>query len=199
MLWRSLTSCHDLIRTFLSYQNQDLFYITAFVCPRLVYAFITLAKLVALHLENNTASESQPPALDVAGHPCSMAEFVNEVNYQELAKQVLDKFAALSTDFVSVDGRRDSMANAASGMKMMMAGYERQINERQRPLQCAQLSVSAGEALDEHPETVRSSIYTGDHEVGYAESNLDMDFAWGSVGNMLWDDVLESFTIVPYL
>src|ERR1700760_3960113 len=39
MLWRSLNSCKEFIHTFLSYRNQDLFYLTAFIYPRLCYVF----------------------------------------------------------------------------------------------------------------------------------------------------------------
>src|ERR1700749_3229396 len=53
MLWRSLRSCKDFIHTFLSYRDQDLFYLTAFIFPRLCYVFITLAKLVFLDFDSD--------------------------------------------------------------------------------------------------------------------------------------------------
>jgi hypothetical protein len=199
MLWRSLSSCQDLIYTFLSHRSEDLFYHTAFVCPRLVYAFIALAKLVALFSETKRVSESQSVTSDFPNLPGSMADLINEVNYQELAKQVLDKFTAISTDFVGADGRRDSMANAASGMRLMIAGYERQIKELQTPLQGAEMSAPVDEIFKEDVDTVGSTAYAYDQEIHDGDGSFDMDFAGELPGNTFWDDVLDSFTIVPYL
>lgn len=199
MLWRSLSSCQDLIHTFLSYRNQDLFYLTIFVCPRLLYAFITLAKLVALHSEDRRVGGTQPAALDSPSHPWNMVDFKNEVNYQQLAKKVLDKFTAISTDFIGADGRRDSMANAAAGIKMMIAGYERQTNELQTPAQSVEVSHPVEETSQEQPDTAGSAVYTCGQEVGDSNGTFDIDFTWDLPAETWWDDVLDSFTIVPYL
>lgn len=199
MLWRSLSSCQDLICTFLTFQNQDLFYLTAFVCPRLLYAFITLAKLVAIYSENRVAGESETSTLVMPNQDWSIVELANETNFQELAKKVLDKFTAISTDFVGADGRRDSMSNAASAIKMMIAGYEQQIKEIQISLQSRQMSVSEGAISNGAPDTAGSTTYTCDYEIGGGNTTFETDFTFNSPENTFWDDILESFTIVPYL
>jgi hypothetical protein len=195
MLWRSLSSCQDLIRTFLSYQNQDLFYLTAFVCPRLLYAFITLAKLVALHSENG-AGGPQSATSGFPGHSWSLLDFAREVNYQHLARQVFDKFTSVSAKFIGADGRQDSMANAASGMKMMIEGYERQMDKVQSPPRSMEMPATMGEISQQHLEA-NHTAYTRDQEVD--DSSFDANFTWEAPENTFWDDILESFTIVPYL
>ena len=121
-----------------------------------------------------------------------MVDLINKVNYQELAKQVLDKFIAISTDFIGDDGRRDSMANRASAMRMMIAGYERQISEIQEPLHSAAMSASGG-----HANSAGATMDACEQEVGDGDDTFDMDFGWDSVGNTFWDGVLENFTIIP--
>jgi hypothetical protein len=203
MLWRSLNSCKDFILTFLSYRNQDLFYLTAFIYPRLYFVFITLVKLVFLDSEGSGAGGSdQSDTWDFQSHPWSTIKVAKEADFQELAKQVLEKFTAVSTDFVGSDGQRDAMSNLASAMQILMAGYVQQKNGMQRALQSAETPTSSVEMAQELTEAAtNSTTYSSVEAIGNGgdSGTFDKTLVWEDLGNMVWDDLLDNFTMGPFL
>jgi hypothetical protein len=128
MLTHSLNSCKAFINAFLSYGREDIFYVSAFIHPRLYYAFITLAKIVFLDPETTGANMSNTLAGPTLWNTTDMAK---QADFKNLAKQVLDKFATIATDFVSTDGRRDAICTLAISMKVFIAGYEQQMKDLQ--------------------------------------------------------------------
>jgi hypothetical protein len=202
MLWHSLNSCKDFIHTFLSYRNQDLFYLTAFIYPRLCYVFITLAKLVFLNSDSSSTGRSdQSDTRNFQGDPWRTINVAKEADFQELGKQVLEKFTAVATDFVGSDGQRDVMSNLASAMRILMAEYEQQMNGIQRALQSAEASAPAVEMAQKHTDAAAdSTAYPSVEAIGYGGDSgiFDKAFVWEGLGNMGWDDLLENFTMGPF-
>jgi hypothetical protein len=194
MLTRSLNSCKHFIHTFLSYGREELFFVTAFIHPRLYYAFITLAKIVFLeyetsgtHMSNTLASPKLWNTMDIA----------KEADFQNLAKQVLDKFLAISTDFVSTDGRRDAMCNLAASMKVFIAGYDQQMKEFQEIVQNSETSALPVEPHLEQNSTNVSTAQLPIQDIGRIDGDFDM--IWESVANSTWDwdDIMENFSVAP--
>jgi hypothetical protein len=202
MLWRSLNSCKGFIHTFLSYRNQDLFYLTAFIYPRLCYVFITIAKLVFLDSDSRGVGWSnQSDTLDFHNRPWSMMNIAKEADFQGLGKRVLEKFTTVATNFVGADGQRDAMSNLASAMRILMAGYAQQMNEIQGGLHPAETSASTVEIIQEHTSAaVDSTAYSSVQGLGNGSDSgtFDIGFNWDSYSNTVWDDMLENFTMVPF-
>jgi hypothetical protein len=201
MLWCSLNSCKDFIRTFLSYGNEDLFYLTAFIYPRLCYVFITLARLVTLDSNSGAMSGlDQSDTRNFRSHSWSAMNVAKEAEFQELGKQVLEKFTAIATNFLGADGERDVMSNLASAMRLLMVGYEQQINEIENASRNAEVSAPTVEmAREQTHAAIGSTTYSTAQgtENGGSSSAFDMAFTWDSSANTVWDDILENFTIIP--
>jgi hypothetical protein len=94
------------------------------------------------------------------------------------------------------------MSNLMSAMRVLMAGYEQQMSEIQRSLHRPETSASGVEMSREHANAVvDSTAYSsvqGLHNGG--DSGIfDLGFAWDSSDNTVWDDILENFTMVPFL
>ena len=196
MLWRCLHSCKDFIHTFLSYQNQDLFYLTAFIYPRLSYAFITLLKLVFLeYYSSSTRRLDQSDTRDCRRRLWKTSNIAEEAEFQELSKQILEKFSAVATDFVGADGERDAMSNLASAMRMLMVEYDQQMNEIQGALRSAETSTSAVGMTQEYTGAVVDPIaHSSVQGVDYGgNGSFDIAVAWESLANTGWEDLLQNF------
>jgi hypothetical protein len=200
-LWRSLSSCKDFVNTFLSFRDEDLFYLTVFIYPKLCYVFITLARLVFLDSDSaGTGGLDQPHPQRLQNQPWSVLKVAEEANFQGLGQRVLDRFAAVSTDFVGADGQLDAMATLGSAMRILMTGYEQQIVKIQQATNRAEAPDSVVEMISEHynitvdPDSYSSIEDTGE---GNVSAHLDTDFAQDSSANIAWNDILENFRMIP--
>jgi hypothetical protein len=203
MLWSSLNSCKDFIHTFMSYRNQELFYLTVFVYPRLCYVFITIARLVFLDFDSRGvgASPNQSDTRDFQSRLWGTANVAKEADYQRLGKRVFEKFTAVATNFIGPDGQRDAMSNLASSMRILITGYEHRMNEIQNAQYRPEMSGSEVEMIHEHPDiAVDSTTYSSVQEFnnGGDSGTFDIGFTWDSSASTIWDDILENFTIVPF-
>ncbi len=203
MLWSSLESCKAFVRKFLSYQNDDLFYLTAFVYPRLCYVFITIAKIVFLDIEHKGPAPSSDPSSTQGSQNrlWNTLDVAREAQFPQLSKAVLEKFTAVATDFVDDSGQRDAMANLASAMRILIAGYEQQMRGIQGGglLKAETIGPGRGEtthatdtlAVDLDPYSSFSLVD------GAGGSAFDVTSPWNPTPST-WDDILESFTMVPF-
>lgn len=202
MLWRSLMSCKDFIHTFLALPNDNLFYLTAFIYPRLCYVFITLAKLVFVESDGRGTNRSDQS--EDIGHFQSSAwatlNVAKEADFLHLGKQILDKFSAVAVDYAGADGERDAMSNLAAAMTILMAGYEQQTNEEHRASNGAELVDSAAGMVPEHADGAVDFTAFQPGQMGNAGGGgaLDTMFEWESPTRTAWDDMLESFSMSPF-
>ena len=197
MLWRSLQGCKDFIETFISLPNEELFHLTAFVYSRLCYVFITLARLVFLNTNQSTAS--------TPGSHWNIATVAKEAQYQHLGKQVLAKFTSIATDYIGPDGHRDPMSALASAMKLLLTGYEQQMNEVLKSGASDRLpGYTNGTVPQQHPQqefggNMQIDNTTAAHaSTADLDMNFDLDFTWDATASAAWDDVLETFTMSPF-
>jgi hypothetical protein len=202
MLSHSLASCKSFVEIFLSYRTQDLFYLTSFIYPRLCYVFITIAKLVYLDSDGKAGNESaQTGTRDVQKRTWNNMNVAKEANFQGLARLVLEKFAAVSTNFVGAEGQLDAMSNLASAMKILMAGYEQQMKEIQGDSQRSKTADKAVAVIQEDADADADSImYPAVEEFGNSAGSgrFDIGFDWDSSATMIWDNMLENFTMMPF-
>jgi hypothetical protein len=129
MLWNSLKSCKTFVHALLSLQNEELFYIAAFIFAKLCYVFISLANFVKLNTCWTSECISQPVSQqqgpDNLLHPRGSIGAVNmerEVDFVKLATQMRDKFMAVATEFAGPGGERDAMSNFAQRMQFLLSG-----------------------------------------------------------------------------
>lgn len=202
MLWSSLESCKAFVRKFLSYQNDDLFYLTAFVYPRLCYVFITMAKIVFLDVEHKVPALSSDPSSTQGSQNrlWNTLDVAKEAQFPQLSKAVLEKFTAVATDFADGSGQRDAMANLASAMRILIAGYEQQMSgmlgglqkaETMAPGGCETAHATDALAVDLDPY---SSVSLVD---GAGSGAFDVTSPWNPTAST-WEEILESFTMVPF-
>ena len=210
MLWHSFESCKAFIERFLSCRNPDLFFLTAFTLSKLCYVFITLAKLVQLDLDrmgedaSNPTTELRTPEADHSlGRRMTLAK---EADFFFLASKVLEKFTAVATDFVGIDGERDAMWNLSSMMRIIMSAYERQMREKQKPILNAEVSAKelemaqdrSGAAIDPASYSSRETGTSGSDGT-YGSSSLEQstEIQWGLTDDIVWDQILDNFSMIP--
>ena len=125
-----------------------------------------------------------------------------EAEFLHSGQQVLEEFRTVTTDFVGIDGRRDAMANFASMMQILIAGYEQQVNQSQGASQNAVILTSAVEMAAECTnEAADSTTYSSVHGMDGADGGgpaFNTTFAWDLSFDTFWDDMLENFTMIPF-
>ncbi|KAF2103559.1 hypothetical protein NA57DRAFT_53074 [Rhizodiscina lignyota] len=205
MLLSSLNSCKSFLHAFISYQNRDLYYLTVFIIPRLYYVFITLLKLVFLDFDNRGEDNSQQAdqtTPESQNQPWHMMNIAQESDFFALASRVLQKFTAVATDFIGPEGQRDAMSNFASAMKILMTGYEKQMNEKQTTMVNAEtakmpdLEESSDTVVESTPYTSRGADNDDSNEV-LDLSSVDQ-LSWDLSDNILWDEMLNTFSMLPF-
>ena len=213
MLMGSITSCKDFVHAFLSLPNAQLFHLTAFVYSRLCYVFITLARIVFLDIPQNRGVNHNPGLMQILNTSWSTAIVAREAQFQHLGKQVLAKFTAVATDYTGPNGHKDAMSALASAMKLLLTGYEQQMNDLQKSGVSTELPNRGGGALEQHTQQEYGVEMQGDDTAaavasttrtqrGSAMADLDgafdLDFAWDATASAAWDDILETFTMSPF-
>jgi hypothetical protein len=210
MLWNSLHSCKAFIHTFLSYQNPDLFFLTAFTFSRLCYVFITLAKLVHLNLDGTSEDAlqltSQSPTQDAQRHPWHTMNIAKEADFSVLATKVLEKFTAVATDFVGAEGERDPMWYLSSMVGILMSGYEKQMRGKQRAMLNAEALAKELDSAQKQIGTAIDSTSFPSQGTSSAASNGNFgassleqsaELQWDSLDDMAWEQILDNFMMIP--
>ena len=135
--------------------------------------------------------------------PVHAVDIVSETDFLPLARRVRKKFSALTTDFVGPDGERDTMWNLASTMGKMISAYERQVGIGHGALDNVTVTAegphTASDAFTPAAQlSAASSLYqeSAAAEEGSSIDNL-IDFEWGGIDEMLWNQVLQDFTMNP--
>ena len=202
MLWSSLQSCNSLARTFLSYQDSDVFFLTAFAFSKLCYVMVTFAKLVQLELslaskDNSRTTEPQRQ---------HWINVVKEAEFPYLAVKVMEKFSNLATDFVGTDGERDAMWNLSSMVRIMVSGYEKQAGQLQRATLSSEVSTRELEGAQDRNDRATGPNSFHSQQADDPEENVPFgapfleqssDFQWDRLDNIAWDQILDGFSIVP--
>jgi hypothetical protein len=89
----------------------------------------------------------------------------------------------------------------ASSMKILMAGYEQQMNELQGAGGRSETAIPTVGLTQEHDNAeVDSTAYPSVEGVGNGGDSgmFDVGFDWDSSANMIWDNMLENFTMIPF-
>jgi len=113
-------------------------------------------------------------------------DIAKQAGFRELGKMALDKFNAVATDFTGPDGQRDAMSNLASTMRVLIAGYEHQMNESQGALGSETSHLAVQNEQEINTSTVAPIQETDDANGGDA---FDV-FAWEPSSNTAWDGIL---------
>jgi hypothetical protein len=192
MLWNSMQCCKALIQSFLAYSAQQVSSLTAFTYSRLCYAFITLARIGNMDLgtlSENCSGQIMPCGSVSQHHTQPALSLAEGLDFTHLASKVQARFTALATDFVDSQGERDTMAKLSNTMGMMITGFDRQMRDKRK-----QLVVNDG--LDEVADNSFAEFNT-ETSNGGLNDGFGQDFQWEGLDDVMWDQVLESFALIP--
>jgi hypothetical protein len=119
----------------------------------------------------------------------------------------MEKLAKVTSEDIGAEGRRDAMYHLGFLLKNMLVGYERQINGG-RTSNTNRASTSSDSAIIELqdtastmyiPSTAAQLNFDGDDANGLegVDFSLSSDLSQELFQSMMWEAMLEDFTVMP--
>lgn len=209
MLIKSIQGCKAVLSTVLSHDDWDIFFLTAYTFSKLCYTLMSLAKVGLAGIEEpwEDNSDSKNPSLTQRYQRLSWptTDVAEEVDFVNLARQVQEKFNALTTDFVSPTGQRDAMWNFSSIVSIILARYDKQKRERAKePTMNTAMSghnsnLTGTTASDLSASTQTTERHSPDVALGPSFGEQDNGLQWEPLNDSSWDQIMDNLTMYfPY-
>ena len=217
MLWNNFAVGKAFFDTFISVETGKLFHLSFVSWVRLCYMVAVYCKAVFFEAESqpSLARDSNCDFLNEFNRPYQQSSWdsesaAKEANFQQIGGTIEQKIRIVAADTVQEDETQDAMTQFASCMKGIIASYERQLqkaNRRDKEDSTATSnrtggSIESGMAASDmgswdSPATGGSSTQPVDDASVNLGSEFPANFHADAFENIVWESLMNDFTILP--
>lgn len=133
------------------------------------------------------------------------AQAIKEAELPRICALLLEKIDSITSDIVGEDGERDAMYNFGFILRSIMGGYERRIKRRLAPVFEAGDFIGSSQGAQGPLGSVYPTPSVAQDSLGQDKIGVDGGLAFGvpadfpseSFEDMIWESILDDFTMLP--